>query len=196
MAGVNFTLQAAQRIVAAVKKMEQTPIDLRGDATPNREQETSFWAMITGAADINGLFHDWVKCEPAATMATAMGSTTLAPSNVWKFSDPYVAGFGNAREANDNREIPLGSVVRLTFLGYAFPLNNISNPGTITKAGGSPADITPGDGTVPMYVFQYATTPQQVIVPIHDHRDNVTGGGFSFACFHPGTALPQQPFSI
>jgi hypothetical protein len=31
---------------------------------------------------------------------------------------------------------------------------------------------------------------------IHDHRDNVTGCGFAFACYHPGTALPQQPWAI
>jgi hypothetical protein len=26
----------------------------------------------------------------------------------------------------------------------------------------------------------------------NDHRDNVTGGGFAFATYHPGTSLPQQ----
>jgi hypothetical protein len=31
---------------------------------------------------------------------------------------------------------------------------------------------------------------------IHDHRDNVTGGGFAFAVYHPGTSLPQQPWAI
>jgi hypothetical protein len=31
---------------------------------------------------------------------------------------------------------------------------------------------------------------------IHDHRDNVTGGGFAFAVYHPGTALPQQPWAV
>jgi hypothetical protein len=29
----------------------------------------------------------------------------------------------------------------------------------------------------------------------HDHRDNFNGG-FAFACFHPGTSLPQQPWAI
>lgn len=31
---------------------------------------------------------------------------------------------------------------------------------------------------------------------IHDHRDPVTGCGFAFAVFHPGTGLPQQPWAI
>jgi glyoxylate utilization-related uncharacterized protein len=29
----------------------------------------------------------------------------------------------------------------------------------------------------------------------HDHRDNFNGG-ICFAAFHPGTALPQMPFSV
>lgn len=31
---------------------------------------------------------------------------------------------------------------------------------------------------------------------IHDHRDNVTGCGYAFAVYHPGTALPQQPWAV
>jgi hypothetical protein len=31
---------------------------------------------------------------------------------------------------------------------------------------------------------------------IHDHRDAVTGGGFAFAVYHPGTGLPQQPWAV
>jgi hypothetical protein len=30
----------------------------------------------------------------------------------------------------------------------------------------------------------------------HDHRDNITGGGFAFATYHPGTGLPQQPWAL
>lgn len=30
---------------------------------------------------------------------------------------------------------------------------------------------------------------------LHDHRDN-NNGGFAFAVFHPGTALPQQPWAL
>lgn len=31
---------------------------------------------------------------------------------------------------------------------------------------------------------------------IHDHRDNVTGCGYAFAIYHPGTALSQQPWAV
>lgn len=30
---------------------------------------------------------------------------------------------------------------------------------------------------------------------VHDHRDNFNGG-FAFACYHPGTSLPQMPWAI
>ena len=30
---------------------------------------------------------------------------------------------------------------------------------------------------------------------VHDHRDN-NNGGLAFACYHPGTSLPQQPFVL
>jgi hypothetical protein len=31
---------------------------------------------------------------------------------------------------------------------------------------------------------------------LHDHRDNVTGCGYTFAVWHPGTNLPQQHYSV
>jgi hypothetical protein len=47
-----------------------------------------------------------------------------------------------------------------------------------------------------MYTFNLPLPAQQSYVPLHDHRDNVTGGGFAFAVYHPGTSLPQQPWSM
>jgi hypothetical protein len=46
--------------------------------------------------------------------------------------------------------------------------------------------------------FGFVFQPEQIrpALPIHDHRDNVTGGGFAFAVYHPGTTLPQQPWSL
>ena len=67
MAGVNFSLDSAKRIVAAVKKIEQNATDLRGDNNPGRNIGTSFWAMVTGAADLGGKFHDWVAVQPSAS---------------------------------------------------------------------------------------------------------------------------------
>jgi hypothetical protein len=45
---------------------------------------------------------------------------------------------------------------------------------------------------VPAYVFTYGRPREADPIPIHDHQDNFNGG-FAFSCYHPGTALPQQP---
>jgi len=37
--------------------------------------------------------------------------------------------------------------------------------------------------------------PPPTALQIHDHHDNVTGGGFAFSEYHRGTALPQQPWN-
>jgi hypothetical protein len=197
MAGANFTLESAKRIAAAVKRMEATPRDLTGDRNPGRAIGTSFWAMITGAGDIGGKFHDWVAVQPSKSMATAQNPSTLAPSNMWEFQEPYVAGFANAREANDNPDVPAGSVVLLTFVGYAIaPTTDVGVvQGTITTKGGSTAASAGADGSIPMYAFQFAGQQQQSSLPIHDHRDNFNGG-FAFSVYHPGTALPQQPWAV
>lgn len=195
-----FTLAAAQRIVAAVKQVEQQPQDTSGSANPSRPLQTQFWAMITGCADLYGNFFNWVAVVPDSTQAgTAQESNTLAQSNLWKFQTPYVAGIANAREANGNKQIPPGTVVPLTFIGYSTPSmsgQNSANVGTVnitTVSSGPPARA---DGKVPIYVFNYCMQQPLSILPIHDHRDNVTGGGFAFSVYHPGTALPQQPWSI
>lgn len=196
MSGANFTLDAAKRIVAAVKRVEGTPTDTSGGPTPNRPLATSFWAMITGAADIDGLFHDWIAVRPSKSMATPQQSNILAPSNMWEFQVPYVAGSGNAREANDNRQIPPGVVVLLTFVGYAIPAGTTVHPGTTTEPASSNAPPKAADGSIPTYCFNYGVPQQLDTLPIHDHRDNVTGGGFAFSVYHPGTPLPQQNFSV
>ena len=73
---------------------------------------------------------------------------------------------------NGNKLVPGGSVVQLTFIGYD------------TKQ-------------KPVYTFVWnPRQPEDGLVPIHDHRDNVTGGGFAFSVYHPGTSLPQQPWSV
>ncbi len=54
-----------------------------------------------------------------------------------------------------------------------------------------------GTNNEPQYAFR-APPPATdgVGKPIHDHRDNVSGGGFAFATYHPGTQLPQQPWTV
>jgi hypothetical protein len=47
----------------------------------------------------------------------------------------------------------------------------------------------------PVFTFFYPALDPWQGLPPHDHRDNFNGG-FSFSYFHPGTAIPQAPFSI
>jgi hypothetical protein len=211
---VAFNLASAQLIQQTVKKVQSMSTDTGGARDPSRPLNTSFWAMITGANDLTGTFYNWVACVPTANAATPGASNTLA-TNLWQFQVPYVAGFGNAREANDNKGIPQGTVVLLTFIGYATPFNTSDNPGpgTITQKNLAPPTSPNGafgddfDGgnfddpgpqlPIPMYVFSYQPQQQQTTVPIHDHRSNDPQcGGYSFATYHPGTSLPQQPWSV
>jgi hypothetical protein len=197
-ARASFTLASAQRIASVVRAVEAQAVpNNSGGANPARPAQTQFWAMITSGADLKNIFFNWVACVPSKDAGTGQDSTTPALSNLWEFQQPYVAGFGNAREANGNKQIPPGTVVMLTLIGYSVPDGTAgSYQGTSTVPASSTAPPTRPDGSIPMYVFSYCMQQQQQYLPLHDHRDNVTGGGFSFATYHPGTALPQQPFSI
>jgi len=87
----------------------------------------------------------------------------------WQGYDPAVLGEHNAIEVNGHRGIDFGTVVKLHLTDFD------------------------QDGK-PLYSFEYQA-PVQGRLPIHDHRDNAHGG-MAFACYHPGTAIPQQPYSI
>lgn len=86
-------------------------------------------------------------------------------------AQPVVAGNQSARESSGNYHVPRGAVVRITFVGY-------------------------DEADEPVYVFSYADQddPFAPVAP-HDHRD-LSSGGFAFAVYHPGTAIPQQRWAI
>lgn len=48
-----FTESAAKRIAAAVKRVERTPVDLRGEAAKSYEPGREFFAMLLGQ-DLSG----------------------------------------------------------------------------------------------------------------------------------------------
>lgn len=200
MAGYNFSLDAAQRIVAAVKKSEQEARNLTGTPNPSRAPTGSFWAMLTGC-DLTGTFWDWVAVVPDPGMlgaANSMGQGSMATSAMWQFADPHIAGFANAREINNYLGAQPGNVVQLAFLGYGQAQTNADGSiasGTITSATGQPGDTVGADNTSAYYVFSYGQPQTFNAVPLHDHRDNLNGG-FAFSCYHPGTSLPQVPFAV
>lgn len=197
MGSYNFTLNAAQQIVAAVKKVQANPTDLTGQPNPSMRPGESMWAMLVTPGDESGKFWSWTKVVPDSVNVGAAGiSTTAALTSAWKIADPTVVGIANARESNDTLGIPAGTVVRLTFVGYSVPNGSgyEGAPGTSIDAA-TATDLTGADGTVPYYVFSYNLQTFENVVPIHDHRDSFNGG-FAFAVFHPGTAIPQMPWSV
>lgn len=170
MAAVGFTLEAAQRIAAAVRKVERTPQDMTGERSPAGPAETSCWGYLL-STDLSGNFWSWLKLVPSAKLPNP--DDPWAPLEqdrpLFDLASPVYFSEFTAREANGHRAIEGGTVVQMTFIGYD----------TEQK---------------PVYVFQH-NAPVYVTGPgIHDHRDNVTGQGFAFATYHPGTGLPQQPW--
>lgn len=91
-------------------------------------------------------------------------------SVAYRPSDPMIRGDENAFEVNGSRGIPTGAIVKMSLAAY--------DP----------------DGQ-PLYSFVFNLPDQASTLPIHDHRDNFNGG-FAFSVYHPGTALPQQPWAL
>lgn len=89
-------------------------------------------------------------------------------------AQPYAEYKGAARRLNDDdgQVAPCDSIVRMTFVGY--------------------------DGIgQPIYVFAHDLAEESAYLRPHDHRDNYPwSGGFAFAVYAPGTAVPQQPWAI
>jgi hypothetical protein len=169
MAGVNFSLDAARRIAAAVRKVERTPQNLAGDRNPPHGTTTQFWAYLTGC-DESGQYWSWLRLRPAANLPSAADAYTPLGDDrpLFELDQPTIFSENTAREANSNRRIEAGTVVQLSFIGY-------------DSAG------------EPVYVFCYPVQPQDNFLPLHDHRDNLqASGGFAFSVYHPGTSLPQQ----
>jgi hypothetical protein len=170
MPSAKFTLETAKRVLAATRKVERMPTDKDGGRAHRLPPEPQFWAMLTSAGGLNGLHWSWVKAMPVAELPTAADPFTTADVPLFTLAEPHVVGFDSAREANLNRQIEPGTVVRLEFVGY--------------DREGEPA-----------YVFNHGQPREADPIPIHDHRDNFNGG-FAFSVYHPGTALPQQPFAV
>lgn len=83
-----------------------------------------------------------------------------------------VSGQRNAFEINSRVGIPTNTVVEMTFAGYI-----------------------DDDPEQPWFSFRYDPQTQNIILPPHDHRDNLAGG-FAFSVYHPGTSVPQQPWAL
>ena len=172
MPAVGFTLEGAKRIAAAVRRVEQTPQSMTGDRSPATPADATCWAYLLSPSLTN--HWSWLKLVPAAQLPTSEDPFSILEAErvLFDLAEPVYFSEETAREVNNNRSVPSGTVVELKFIGY-------------------------DRDRKPVYVFTY-NTPQSDprLVPIHDHRDNVTGGGFAFSVYHPGTGLPQQPWQV
>lgn len=170
MPAVNFTPEAANRIIAATRKVERTPTSLVGDRNPAAPSDIEFWAWLSSPGGWNGLFWSWVRVQPIASLPTSNDPPTMEDSPLFEFAEPLVSGYLNAREVSNTRNVPPETVVRMVFIGY-------------------------GRDGEPQYGFSYAAPDRLNELPIHDHRDNLNGG-FAFSVYHPGSDLPQQPWHV
>lgn len=172
MPAVGFSLEAAQRIAAAVRKVERQPQDMTGERTHAAPGESSCWAYLL-STDLSGNHWSWLKLVPAAKLPNADEPFAPLESDrpLFDLATPTFFSEHTAREANGNRQISGATVVQVIFIGY-------------------------DTEEQPVYVFNYGSPPPDPThVPIHDHRSNLHGG-FAYACFHPGSGLPGQPWHV
>lgn len=164
-----FTADAVTRIRAAVRRIEQTPAALRGaERTPNLDAGMEFWAMLLHG-DSAGRY-TMVRVTPDPAQLNPAAFVPIDGDGIrWGIDDNEVH-VDAGREANGNRNVPMHTVVKVTFCGY--------DP----------------DGK-PVFVFFYPKTQQDAGLPVHDHRDNLNGG-FAFSVFAPGTAIPQHNYAL
>jgi hypothetical protein len=167
--GVTFSPSAAAKIQRATHRVLNTPPSRTGDRTQSVGTESMFWGLILGS-DPSGLYYTFLRVIPScvADSSTDFRLTNGTAYRIYDAEDMRAGGI--AREANGNKTVPTYTVALLCFIGFD-------------------ADDQPA------FLFQHGFDPSQVILPPHDHRDNYNGG-FAFACWHPGTSLPQQPWAM
>jgi hypothetical protein len=163
---VGFNREGAKRIVDAVKRVEQMPQDRTGGLRP---------VLEPGEESFWAMLTDQLDSNDQLIKGRygwMRVQPVQQPDGTVAFRPFEPRVFGTyAFEVNQHGPVPPGSIVKLTLTAY-----------------------TPEDE--PVYSFNYETPDRASSpMPIHDHRDNYNGG-FAFAVFHPGTALPQQPWGI
>jgi hypothetical protein len=170
--GVILTESAAAKVKKISDAFDQRRKNLRGRPSPSGPIENEIWGLLTGC-DLSGKRYSFVRVTPDAS-----GDDTDVIINGGNIGFNIVVNDANPGQLFTAYEVngAIGAtmqIVRLTFAGYR-------------------KDPTTGD-KLPVFVFQYEQMNPNLPLPIHDHRDNLPGsGGFAFAVYAPGTALPQS----
>ncbi len=106
MPAVGFSLDAAQRIAAAVRKVERQPMDLIGERTHAAPSEASCWGYLLSTI-LAGTHWSWLKLVPAAKLPNA--EEPFAPTEserpLFDLASPTFFSEHTAREANGNEAI-------------------------------------------------------------------------------------------
>lgn len=165
-AGVTFSASAAAKIKKATERVLNSPQSRTGDRTGRTASEESFWAIITGR-DVTGQHFHFLRCQ--MNLDTDSRDDFKLTNGVGYIIVGDEPDFGIGREANGNRAVPTYTVTRMFFNGY-------------------------DRDNLPAYIFVSDDDGTEADLRLHDHRDNFNGG-FAFACYHPGTGLPQQPWA-
>jgi hypothetical protein len=169
---VTFTKAASERIARAVRKVEGQGLDRGSTPLPAGPGEQPMWGYITGIDfGQDGLRprYSFIRVNPCA-----LDEADLKVDGRIGYRIVDDLHHRHAAIEVNGKQTPAGTVVQLAFTGYQ------EIDGERRAAFG----------------FAYAPTLLQRVLPAHDHRDNVTGGGFAFAVYHPGTGLPQQPWAL
>lgn len=183
--GVTFTPEAAKRIARVVKRVEQTPTQFggRNPSSALTASEPFFVRLLdpyTREEFADGHAEYYLLGSGAMSSNTQVFYSweAVVPTKYGHLAaDPQVQGVASARPLNAKGQselIEYGTIVQLHLVGFD------------------------DDGVTPLYVFvDGREVIGQMFVPPHDHRSNTPGyGGFAFACYAPGTSLPQMPWAI
>lgn len=193
MAIITFKRNAVERIRSAVDWTEAMRRTLAGQRLPGGPEQNSFMAFITGFdlkpstnPNASGLryAYSFLKVMPCADdEAELLIDNTLA----YRFEPNLIRYTHSAVELN-NRNVPVNSIVQMYFTHMVDEQDRFTDPDTGEERG-----VT---YKAPRYAFSHERDRVEMALPVHDHRDAVTGGGFAFAIFHPGTGLPQRPWAL
>ena len=157
-----------RRVIKAVKKIEAADITGQGGAAWDH-QPASIVAMITDVFPIlKPIRFGWIQ------QRLRQGGTT------WETPEDPLSGTTEVNYAvTPNGEL-VGPGTRVVLTRVMAHITHPENPAL-------PDEFEPA--WCIMSQFDEPLKP----VPVHDHRDNFNGG-FAFACYHPGTAIPMQPW--
>ena len=187
--GVTLSPDSIPKLRRAIQDGENYRMSRGRERLPTGPQDGPFWAFLTGAgfeSPVNQnaspgdarMVYSFVRITPCADREADLW---LNNSQAYRFVEEAAAHIRQAIEINA-RPCPANEIVQMNFVGFTEETEDVE---------GQPVKVRR-----PRFAFSHTPRIVETHLPIHDHRDNVTGGGFAFAVYHPGTGLPQQPWAL